>query len=240
MKNTNKKENRRKNNVKKKENRRKIYRKKGNGVLSVKVRMFIKEYLKDFNATRAYLAVSPNSKDTTAATEGSLNLNNQKVMEVIDKEIRERMRKLDVTNDMIVAQLKDWMFVDMRQFIKNDDGSFKNIKELNISQQSAIESMEVEELFAGQGEDRKHIGRVKKLRFVSRLESARTLLKYFGMLTDKIQIDYNQKLTLRLEVEKLKNLDKSELIGLKELIGRAGTGTVVGAGRNGSSREKLN
>ncbi len=98
--------------------------------------LFIKEYLIDFNATRAYTVAYNNSNIKSAEANGCRMIRNDKVMFEIDKQIRERMERLDVKNDMIVAQLRDWVFMDIRQFY-NKDGSFKNIHELNISQQAA-------------------------------------------------------------------------------------------------------
>ncbi len=98
--------------------------------------LFIKEYLKDFNARRAYMVAYGNPNISTAGVEGCSTLKKPKVMYEIDKQIRERMEKLDVKNDSIVAQLRDMVFMDARQFYDEDD-SYKNMMELNISQQAA-------------------------------------------------------------------------------------------------------
>lgn len=53
--------------------------------LTPKQKKFCQEYLKDFNATRAYKAAYSVKKDTTAATQGSLTLRNPKVQQYLSE-----------------------------------------------------------------------------------------------------------------------------------------------------------
>ncbi len=83
-------------------------------VETLKEMLFIKEYLIDFNATRAYMTVHNNPRTATAEVNGHITLRKTEVMFEIDRQIRERMRRLDVKSDMIVAQLRDMVFMDYR------------------------------------------------------------------------------------------------------------------------------
>lgn len=53
---------------------------------------------------------------------------------------------------------------------------------------SAICGIEVEELFEGRGEDRRHIGRVKKYRVSSKIEAAKLRLQWLRQLSERHEV----------------------------------------------------
>ncbi len=59
---------------------KKCNKKNGNGMVSIKEELFIKEYLKDFNATRSYMVAYNNNHTETAGVNGHLTLINTKVL----------------------------------------------------------------------------------------------------------------------------------------------------------------
>ena len=213
--------------------KKKYNKKNGGGALSVKEELFVKEYLKDFNATRAYMKVYSNVQSCGSASVQSCKLiRNNRIKFEIDKQIRERMKRLDIRNDSIVAQLRDIVFMDVRELIDNS-GNFKNIKDLNVAQQAMIKVKEVR--------DKRYKNGFKiEIELCDRLKAKEMLMKYFGMLIEKHQHDISQNLTLRFEVEKLKNLDKEELIGLRDILARARTSAIVGASGYGSGGNEFN
>lgn len=67
-------------------------------------RKFVDEYFKNgFNGTRAYMAVFPDVKENTAATEASLLLRNPKVVSLI----RRKLDAEDVDDEWVIANLKE-------------------------------------------------------------------------------------------------------------------------------------
>lgn len=71
-----------------------------------KQKIFADEYLIDLNATRAYRVAYPSvKKDETAAQAGSRLLRNVKVQEYIDKRMKDRIRRTEITQDMVVREL---------------------------------------------------------------------------------------------------------------------------------------
>ena len=50
----------------------------------------------------------------------------------------------------------------------------------------AVASMEVEELFAGSGAERRQIGRLHKIRFASKIAALDSLAKHLGMFVERI------------------------------------------------------
>lgn len=68
--------------------------------LNKRHKRFCDEYLKDFNATRAYKAIYPTAKDTTAATNGGKLLRNAQV----SRYLASKLKRADIES---VASLND-------------------------------------------------------------------------------------------------------------------------------------
>lgn len=67
---------------------------------------FADEYLIDLNGTRAYKAAYPNVKnDETAASAAVRLLRDVKVQEYIDKRMKDREKRTEITQDMVVKEL---------------------------------------------------------------------------------------------------------------------------------------
>lgn len=75
--------------------------------LTEKQKRFVKEYLIDLNATRAYKVAYPSCKrDGTAAQAGSRMLRNVKVAAYIDKRMKEREKRTEITQDWVLEELR--------------------------------------------------------------------------------------------------------------------------------------
>ncbi len=181
---------------------------------------FIKEYLKDFNGTRAYRDAKIRKgvvKKRTAVARASQLLRDYKIRTEIDKKITEMFCNLDIESESVLAQQAILAFIDSRSLF-NDDGSLKHIKDMNIAEQSVIESLEIEELFNDEGEP---IGRVKKVKFYSRQKALDNLMKYKKLMGDggtNINL-MGDKIKLTIASEKLeKRLGADKVIELAERL----------------------
>lgn len=75
--------------------------------LTPKQKIFADEYLIDLNATRAYKAAYPScKKDETAAAAGARLLRNVKVAEYIQERMKERERRIEITQDWVLEELR--------------------------------------------------------------------------------------------------------------------------------------
>ena len=157
----------------------------GNGKLLIKEKLFVEEYLKDFNATRAYRVVHGNRmKDESAWVLASETLRKVKVMSEIDRRITELFEKLEVSNELLIASYINQALCDIRPLF--DNGVFIGINNLNIAQQSVIESIETDNIYEGRGDEREVVGYKTKIRFYSRKAAMDTLMKYKGLIRDTI------------------------------------------------------
>ncbi|MBQ7775290.1 MAG: terminase small subunit [Lachnospiraceae bacterium] len=80
---------------------------------------FVNEYLKDLNATRAYKTAYPSVKrNETAAAAGARMLRNVKVQEEIEKRIKDREKRTEITQDMVIKELAAIAFSNASNFAK--------------------------------------------------------------------------------------------------------------------------
>lgn len=87
--------------------------------LTEKQKRFVNEYLIDLNATRAYKAAYPNvTKDSTASQAGSRMLRNVKVAEYIDKRMKDREKRTEITQDMVLKELAAIGFAKASDYAK--------------------------------------------------------------------------------------------------------------------------
>ena len=87
--------------------------------LSNKQQIFINEYMIDFNATRAYKAAG--FKYTTENSAGVMAhklLKKPNIKEQVDARIKEREKRLEVTQDKVVNELARIAFADLRDFLE--------------------------------------------------------------------------------------------------------------------------
>lgn len=86
--------------------------------MTEKQKIFVNEYLIDLNATRAYKAAYPScKKDETAAQAGSRMLRNVKVTNYIEQRMKDREKRTEITQDMVVQELAKIGFADMKDFL---------------------------------------------------------------------------------------------------------------------------
>lgn len=86
--------------------------------LTLKQEIFADEYLIDLNATRAYKVAYPKvKKDETAAAAGARMLRNVKVAEYIQKRMKDREQRTEITQDMVLQELAKIGFANITDFV---------------------------------------------------------------------------------------------------------------------------
>ena len=109
--------------------------------LPIKQLLFIKYYLIDKNATQAYIKAGYNGK--WAESSASKLLTNPKIKAIIDKELQDRMDKLNVSADRVIQELKDIIAkCTQKEKVKKTLGIKKTLAE-DWSEVSTIEEVEV-------------------------------------------------------------------------------------------------
>ena len=160
--------------------------------LTEKQKIFANEYLVDLNATRAYkVAYKSCKKDETAAVNGNRMLRNAKVKEYIDKRIKDREIRTEITQDRVLQELAAIAFSNGSDFaevvediILDADGKPRTYKRVDLVETKKLPK-----------DKRKAISSIKETKFGIAVESAdkvkalELLGKHLGMFKDKVEIE---------------------------------------------------
>lgn len=140
--------------------------------------IFIDEYLIDLNATRAYKVAYPKVKnDNTAAVNGSKLLRNTKVKKEIEKRMKEREKRTEITQDKVLKEIANLAFIDRTDIVKIISGKLviKDFSELTPEQRACISSIKVTKF----GID---------VTFYNKEKALELLGKHLGMFTEKLEV----------------------------------------------------
>lgn len=86
--------------------------------LTPKQKIFVNEYIIDLNATRAYKVAYPKvTKDETAAAAGARLLRNVKVEAYIQERMKDREKRAEITQDMVLQRWWDIATADPNEII---------------------------------------------------------------------------------------------------------------------------
>ncbi len=142
---------------------------------------FCLEYIKDFNATQAAIRAGYSPK--TAVVQASRLLSKANIQEYIQQRAQKIEEKSEIDLAMVLKEFGRIAFTDVRKLF-NDDGTLKDIKELDPDLSAAISSIEVYEEYVGTGNKRKFIGYTKKIKFWDKKGSLDSIGKYLGMFKE--------------------------------------------------------
>jgi len=145
--------------------------------LTEKQYIFCKEYLIDYNATRA--AIKAGYSEKTADSQSSRMLRNVKVKTFIDNQTAKRANKLDVTKDMIVQELAKIAFHDIRKMY-DDKGMLISIPELDDDTAATIASFKSRK--ENQGQDDYDI--IDEYKRYDKIKTLELLGKHLGMFSE--------------------------------------------------------
>ena len=151
------------------------------------------EYLIDLDATRVYkVAYLRCKKDETANVNGSKLLRNAKVQEYISEKMKEREKRTEITQDMVIKELAKIAFLDIRK-LYTENGQLKNIADMDSETAGAISSLETLEEYEGYGDDREKIGDTQKVKLLDKTKALELLGRHLGIFNDKIDVNVKEK-----------------------------------------------
>jgi len=145
-------------------------------------RLFAKEYIIDFNGTRA--AIDAGYSKKTAASQASRLLTNVKVQEFIREATTKREERTEITGDMVIKELAKTAFLQESEFY-HEDGTVKLLSELSDNQKSGLASYGVKSIPIGDGlyED------IPVFKAQDKTKSLEMLGRHFGLFNDKLKVE---------------------------------------------------
>lgn len=160
---------------------------------------FVSELLVDYNLTRAYKAAGYRVKsNTVAAINASRLLKNANVAAFLKTRQQKLADKFEVTQERVIREYARCAFLDVRKMF-NENGTFKDMKDLGDDEAAAIAGFDVIELFDKEG---KKEGELKKVKLVSKQSCLQDLARHLGLFGDEV--------TIRLTIAELRAMPLDE------------------------------
>lgn len=170
--------------------------------LTPKQKAFVDEYLVDLNATRAYKVAYPScKKEETINAAASRMLRNVKVKEYIDKRMKDREKRTEITQDFVLKELYAIASARGSDFAKVVKRSYMR----PILDKEGNPTGEEEEVFYKDVEltltddlpedKKKAIAAIKQTKFgievasCDKVRALELLGKHLGMFKDKVEIE---------------------------------------------------
>lgn len=150
--------------------------------LEPKQAMFVREYLKDLNATQAAIRAGYSKK--SARSQACDLLTKANVGEAVRLGIEKRAAKAEVTSDFVLGQLLKLASVDPAEMF-DEKGNLKNIHEIPPDVRQALAMVETDQRWDGKGEDAELVT-TKKVKLCDKKGSLELLARHLGLLKDNI------------------------------------------------------
>jgi phage terminase small subunit len=109
-----------------------------NGRLSLKEQLFAENYLCAFNASD--VALKAGYSEHTARQQGYENLTKPYIKTYIQDKAQDKLQKLGINQDRVIAEIAKIAFADVTEFF-NDDWSMKQVSEIDPTKTPAIKSV---------------------------------------------------------------------------------------------------
>lgn len=162
--------------------------------LTAKQKIFADEYLIDLNATRAYKVAYPRvKKDETARANSSRMLTNANVAVYVEKRMKDREKRTEITQDMVLKELAKIGFANVTDYV-TIEGPYVKVKQ--------TEDMPPDKLGAIAGIKEGANGIEIKLN--DKGKALELIGRHLGMFKDKLEVSG----TLETEKTKLDDLIK--------------------------------
>lgn len=146
--------------------------------LTKKQKLFCDEYLIDLNATQAAIRAGYSKK--SAESQGSRLLTNGKVVEYLAGKMAKRSEKVKVDADYVLNRLVEIDKMDLMDIL-DEDGSIKDVSRWPKVWRQFLSGIDVSELFAGRGDQKKMVGIVKKIKWPDKVKNLEMIGKHIGV-----------------------------------------------------------
>lgn len=161
--------------------------------------LFVEEYLKDLNATAAYIRAGYRARGNSAEVSAAKLLRLPKVAEHVEKAKAERTARNRITQDDVLRELGRIAFFDIGKAF-TPDGALKPLDEMDEDTRRALAGLEVVSL-TSEGE---HIGTLKKVKIADKLGALGKLAQHLGMLDPKLTIKGDAQNPLLMLIQQMK------------------------------------
>lgn len=149
--------------------------------------IFIRQYLVHFNAARAAREAGFSEERTASYNEGARLLRIPRVVDKIKAAMKVRLDSLDATGERILQELKSIAFAQLADCF-DEDGKMLSVHDMPPECRAALNTVETDEIFAGRGEKRIQIGKMRKVKMTDKLRALELLGKYRHLFSDHLEV----------------------------------------------------
>jgi phage terminase small subunit len=161
--------------------------------LTPKQKLFVDEYLIDFNASAAARRAGYKTRPNQIGTE---NLSKPVIQAYLKKRLCDREKRTEITQDRVLQEYSRLAFNDPRQFF-DDDGSLIPIPDLTHDAAACIAGFDAKLI---PGEDGKEC-EILKLKLVDKRASLQDVAKHLGMFEKDNRQKGNHEILVTVEPE---------------------------------------
>lgn len=156
--------------------------------LTPKQRRFVDEYLKDLNATQA--AIKAGYASRTANRTGSRLLSNADIQAAIQEAQAARSQRTQIDADYVLNRLVEIDQMDVLDILR-DDMSLKPVHAWPKVWRQYLSGFDLAEMFEGQGDDRKLVGILKKIKWPDKVKNLELLGKHVGVQAFRERVEHS-------------------------------------------------
>ncbi len=170
--------------------------------LNINQEEFCRKYVEyGGNGTQAYKEVYK-CDDDTAKVNASRLLTNANVKKYIDELLEDVRNRNKITVDKIVNEYAKLAFFNPAD-VFNDNGTVKDIQQLDEKVSSAIKSIKIKEDYRYEDGEQVFDGHTKEISFTDKKAALDSLGKYLGMFTEKskLEISGNSEKPVTINIE---------------------------------------
>jgi phage terminase small subunit len=190
--------------------------------LTEKQRRFAKEYLVDFNATRAAERAGYDTTPGGLRHMGSVLLSNPLVQAAIAEHRKKLIDSEGVSPEDVVRELKRLAFANMQDYMRvgPDGDPVLDFSGLTRAQAAALVEVTVDRYVEGRGEDARTVKRVK-FKLADKLNALVNLGKHLGMFKEKTDITVHgrvEHVQPVFKIDELEGLSAAEREAVRGLL----------------------
>lgn len=165
--------------------------------LTNRQRKFVDEYLIDLNAKQAAIRAGYSKK--TADRIGPELLGKTCVAQQVEKRMRDRAARTQITQDRVLQEYAKIGFFDPRKLF-DDDGKPIAIPDLDDDTAAALAGLDVQELYEYDGDEKIFAGYTKKYKLADKRAALDSIARHLGMFTDKSEVSLTAGMTIKVEL----------------------------------------
>ena len=153
--------------------------------LTPKQMRFADEYLIDLNATAAYKRAGYIATGNSAEVNGHKLLSNTQIASYIQMRMKDREKRTEITQDMVLAEWAKLAFLDPRRFY-DQHGGLIPIQKLPAEVAAALAGVELT-TERSKGEE-PTVSDVSKIKFIDKKGALDSVARHLGMFNDKLEV----------------------------------------------------